>query len=707
MAISFGSIGNEVIDDASTPDADNHPQTWDIPAHNNGDLLGFVLCTTSANTPAVGVITPSGWVAGPSIEGGAQSAVRLSLFLKKGDGVESSVTISMTGSQPYGGGSMCLVLPGGADAADAIDVSGTQVQDSGTDITSPDVTATEADVLVLYAYCFDDDLATAADHDSDAGFSGTSRGYQETGTGEANANGFSMAVSTKVQGSGATGSCVWSTNGDSDAGCAFTIVLKSGSADTVINATSESIVLTTYPASVTQAPRVWLNTTETKVGATEMTVESYSLDGTSITFTDPAGAPTGSLKLGVERTSDGLLGWIDVTVNAGGTLFFQTNTGAVTPSGAIVRDVLKDLTGVLTPSGLVVKGTTKSFAGSLPFAGALVKETLKVFTGSMTPSGALATLRIAFQMITGSLTPAGTLVKKTAISFTGLLASSGTLTRVTAYARTVVGSLAPIGALVKEARKFFTGSLTPSGVLTTIKSFVRTIVGALTPAGTLAKKTLKNTDGALAPSGTITTLSQFFRTITGVFTPAGVLVRKTFKSFVGSLTPTSVLTTIKAFFRTISGSLTPAGTLTKKTTKPLAGSLTPVGSLIKRTLKTFAGSLTPSAILARAVVFTRAIVGSLTPSGTLVKETQKAIAGTLTPSGAITKKTLKLLLGSLTPSGGLSTAVLFTAIISGVLNLVGDLATTFIPGVGAGGRIYRRLLNLINHTRDRKSDDDP
>lgn len=64
-------------------------------------------------------------------------------------------------------------------------------------------------------------------------------------------------------------------------------------------------------------PRVWLNTTQTKSGATEMTVTAWNSAGTSITFTDPVGPPFGSLQLGVERISDGSLGWIGVTVNSG------------------------------------------------------------------------------------------------------------------------------------------------------------------------------------------------------------------------------------------------------------------------------------------------------------------------------------------------------------------------------------------------------
>jgi len=72
-------------------------------------------------------------------------------------------------------------------------------------------------------------------------------------------------------------------------------------------------------ASTALAPKVWLNTTQVLSGATEMTVTAFNGAGTSITFSDPIGAPTGSLFLGVENLNagggDSNTGWIAVTVN--------------------------------------------------------------------------------------------------------------------------------------------------------------------------------------------------------------------------------------------------------------------------------------------------------------------------------------------------------------------------------------------------------
>lgn len=84
-----------------------------------------------------------------------------------------------------------------------------------------------------------------------------------------------------------------------------------------LNAADVQSVSSVGTPAVTPEPRVWLNTGQTKAGATEMTVTAFNLAGTSITFDDPGGAPTGSLFLGVENTGSDEIGWIPVTVNGG------------------------------------------------------------------------------------------------------------------------------------------------------------------------------------------------------------------------------------------------------------------------------------------------------------------------------------------------------------------------------------------------------
>ncbi len=113
---------------------------------------------------------------------------------------------------------------------------------------------------------------------------------------------------------GAPDSCTWTwAVTDENAGHYIEIV----KGDTDISASLATIELATYPAQVWLTPRVYLNTTETKTGADEMEVTSANAAGTSITFTDPSGGQTGSLKLGVENQQNSAIAWIAVTVNAG------------------------------------------------------------------------------------------------------------------------------------------------------------------------------------------------------------------------------------------------------------------------------------------------------------------------------------------------------------------------------------------------------
>lgn len=219
MPVAFGSAQDSTFTGGSS-------HSYGIPAHNSGDGLILVVASTRSVTPATAINTPSGWTAVPADgEAGNFSAVRLSAFVKSGNGSESSVAVSLDGNPSFGSCGTVITAPG-AKLTDLIDVVGSIItQESGVDITSPSVTTTEADTLIVQAYCFDDDLSSEADADSDAGFAGTMRGYGEIAT---PGNGLAFGVSTRTQASiGASGTCDWSTNGDSDAGVAITFAVRS------------------------------------------------------------------------------------------------------------------------------------------------------------------------------------------------------------------------------------------------------------------------------------------------------------------------------------------------------------------------------------------------------------------------------------------------------------------------------------------------
>ena len=139
------------------------------------------------------------------------------------------------------------------------------------------------------------------------------------------------------------------------------VVTASGVVTQFVDASgTPSIDTLTASGTVVLAPRVWLNATETLSGATQMTLTAYNLAGTSATFTDPVGAPTGALFLGVENQERGggeaNTGWIAVTVNDGTISGSGTPTiDAVTAAGNVIQIQLASGTpalDVLTAAGV-------------------------------------------------------------------------------------------------------------------------------------------------------------------------------------------------------------------------------------------------------------------------------------------------------------------------------------------------------------------
>ena len=95
---------------------------------------------------------------------------------------------------------------------------------------------------------------------------------------------------------------------------------------------------TPFSTSTTKRPpRVYLNTTQTKAGATELPVQSFNDAGTSLTFNDPQGAPTGSLFLGIENTSTRFIDWQAVTVNTGPIASGTPSIAAIEAAGNALR----------------------------------------------------------------------------------------------------------------------------------------------------------------------------------------------------------------------------------------------------------------------------------------------------------------------------------------------------------------------------------
>lgn len=170
------------------------------------------------------------------------------------------------------------------------------------------------------------------------------------------------------------------------------------------------------------------------------------------------------------------------TISAG-TLYFKTNTGGLTPAGALVRLTMRDMLGSITAAGALQKYTARKFTGQIFLAGGLTKQAQKILAGSITMSGTLATVYKVFQAVAGSITPTGALVKQAGKILAGSITSTGALSRQTN--KMLAGSLTATGALVKMTMKTLTGSITMTGALSVILLLLATVVGSITCTGSL------------------------------------------------------------------------------------------------------------------------------------------------------------------------------------------------------------------------------
>ena len=144
---------------------------------------------------------------------------------------------------------------------------------------------------------------------------------------------------------------------------------------------SPSVAKPTATGSSFLWPKVYLNTSETTVGATEMTVTAVSADGTSITFTDPAGAPTGSVFLGVVNQVNGDEAWTPVTVTVSAADETATGTAVITkPTATGVTELIRIASG--SPS--VTKPTTTGSAKSVYAASGAPQTTKPTTAGEAT-----------------------------------------------------------------------------------------------------------------------------------------------------------------------------------------------------------------------------------------------------------------------------------------------------------------------------------
>jgi hypothetical protein len=205
--------------------------------------------------------------------------------------------------------------------AAATNTLSTDVNDTGTSTSVHASAGTAGNALVVGGHFQGNDGATPTDN---ASFNDV---FNDT-TGDSSSADFTYFWGDILDASGATAVTItWQATDENTSG--YIELVWNGDID--VDATGAAISGDSGTTTAYGWPKVYLNATQTTVGADEMTVTAANAAGTSCTFTDPSGGQTGSLQLGVENQSNSSIAWIAVTVNATGAVFLpyypkRTNT---------------------------------------------------------------------------------------------------------------------------------------------------------------------------------------------------------------------------------------------------------------------------------------------------------------------------------------------------------------------------------------------
>ena len=463
-------------------------------------------------------------------------------------------------------------------------------------------------------------------------------------------------------------------------------------------------------------PRVWLNTTQTKSGATQMTVTSWSADGTSITFTDPSGAPTGSLYLGVERVSDGALGWIAVEVTASGntkTVTF-TGTGSVTFS----RQVSRYRAFTYAGTGTSVFGRVASFLRAFTFSGtgAAVltkgKQFIRAFTFSGTGStafsrgltiarsftyaatGAPVFSRLAQHVrsltFTGTGTPAFAKVASFLRAFTFTGTGTSVFSRAAQYVRAF--SFSGAGSLVLTKGKIFLRSFSFTGTGSSAFSRIAQHVRAFTYAGTgtvvrqraLSLLKAMSATGTPVLAATTSYLRAFTYAATGVMVGDQTSVQSVSASFTGTGTP--------SLARSLSFSLALA----------FSGTGSPAFARAATFLRSFAFSGSGSQGVQKQVGVNRSVAASGSPLMEIGMDA--TVDANMTGSGSVASQQAPIYQRLLSYTGSAAVSLsrhigkLFNYLGVGSVTLTGD-GITESDGRGILRLLARPLLRIITRTK--------
>ena len=401
-------------------------------------------------------------------------------------------------------------------------------------------------------------------------------------------------------------------------------ITASGTAGYEVTATSSAtLAAMTASGEAHKAPKVYLNTTPVFNGSeVEMTVTAWNEAGTSITFNDAPGDPTGSVYLAVENRESGDFDWIPVTVNTG----VKSASGSptlteITASGTVVTEI--GAYGTPTLAEITASGT----------AGYLVDATGTPTLTALTASGSVTTtsaVEASGSATLGEITASGTV--ETILGAYG----TATLTELTAsgtagYVITATGT-AELTAITASGNVSLEGQVNASGNATltamTAAGTVETILGAygtatlseITASGTVETTTLEDVLASGTPTLSEVTASGAVQTINGAYGTA------TLSEMVASGT---IVTEIGAYGTPTLEALTASG---------LVGKVIEASGTPQLAAFTSSGLCTVPGLSLAAQVFELTAVFEPTKAMTAIFDPDKAVTATYDYDKAMTAK---------------------------------------------------------------------
>lgn len=213
-------------------------------------------------------------------------------------------------------------------------------------------------------------------------------------------------------------------------------------------------------------------------------------------------ASHGATTLGGTNSLNSATDWCGIAISIKpqtGTTYNQTVSGAITPTGALLKTTTKKPAGSITPTGSVTKRLTKALAGAITPTGALVKRALKILSGSVGSSGALTAQKLIYKALDGTVGVSGALLRASTKVLTGSLTPSASLTKL--LTRALAGTVDSSSEITAQRLIFIvlSGTVGISGALA--KQIGRTLAGAVSSVGTVAKRLARALAGSITPTG--------------------------------------------------------------------------------------------------------------------------------------------------------------------------------------------------------------